>query len=836
MSLLDRCVRSLVLCLAASCALAQHAPPAAGESPWPYAVKVNEQASVLVYPPQLQSWDGGTLTALAAVVAREGSGDTMRQTYGTASLEARTLVDKGTRMVTLDQVRVTRAEFPTAGDAAKAWVDALVKDAAGRHRVIALDRLEAQLRNTAADRSTDRLPLKNEPPVFVFSSVPAILVHIDGPARYGAIDGSSLQRVVNTRVLLLRDAAGRHYLHVFDGWLTTDALNGDWTVLPSESADLARIRRQAEKTQAADLLSGVTHAANGQQDAKETPPSLKTGKLPRIVVATAPTELVVSDGAWSWTPIAGTRLLYVSNTTGNILRDNADQRIYLLVSGRWFRASSERGPWSYVAANALPADFAKIPDDSLKENVLASVAGTPQASEAAIAATVPQTAAVSLSKTRLPELRFDGAAQWAPILGTPLQYAVNTPTPLIQVDGQTYYALDNGVWFVGASASGPWRVATAVPAAIYAIPPSSALHYVTYVRIYGVSGDTVYEGYTAGYQGTYIDPVTGVVVYGTGYVHDPWIGSVWIGAPPTYGYATAVTYTPWTGWFFGFCFGWAWGTATSAWGWGWGPYPYWGPYGWGWGYWWGGAAYGPRGGALAWGPGGWAGYSGPIYQRWGNTATVSRHAGGYNAWTGNRWATHAGIAYNSRTGIVAAGQRGVVGNVYTGHYAAGGRGIATGPGGAVVGHAGGTAGNVYTGNRVNAGKGFVYNPSTGDVTRTGHISGERGSVGHVGDDVYAGHDGNVYRNTGEGWQKHTSDGWQPVNPPGGGAAGEGNRPGQGGAGERHPQLQQLDRDRQSRELGAQRTQQMQRSSQGMQHQFGGGRMGGFHGGGGFRRR
>ena len=56
-----------------------------------------------------------------------------------------------------------------------------------------------------------------------------------------------------------------------------------------------------------------------------------------------------------------------------------------------------------------------------------------------------------------------------------------------------------------------------------------------------------------------------------------------------------------------------------------------------------------------------------------------------------------------------------------------------------------------------------------------------------------------------------------------------------GAGQRNPELQQLDRDRQARQTGAQRTQQVQRSSAGMQHQFGGGRMGGGFRGGGFRR-
>lgn len=858
--LLDR--RALLTLGAASLAapaFAAPAPPAPGSAntPWPFAVKVSETLSLLVYPPQLEHWDGGVLKALAAVVAREGSGDKTRNTYGTVSIEANTLVDKGARRVTLDHVRIAHAEFPTAGNEAQAWVDALQKDTATRTRTVPLDLLESQLHNAEAGRSAEKLPLRNDPPVVVFSRRPALLVSVDGSPHYGAVQGLSLQRVINTRVLLVRDPAGRHYLHVFDGWLTANSLEGEWTVLPRETSDLAALRGMAEKNRAADLLTGTTVATGqGARDSKgsgEKPPSLKTGPVPAIVVATRPTELIVSDGDWSWTPVPGTRLLYVSNTTGNIFRDNGDQQVYLLLSGRWFRSTGDNGPWAYVAANALPEDFAKIPDDSPKENAKASVAGSPQAHEAAIAASVPQTAAVRISQTKMQPLRFDGAAQWSSIPGTPLQYVLNSATPVIRVDSRTFYALENGVWFVATSEQGPWVVATTVPAVIYGIPPASPLHYVTYVRIYGVQGDVVYEGYAAGYQGTYIDPVTGVVVYGTGYVYDPWLGTVWIGYPPTYGYATAVTYTPWTGWFFGFCFGWAWGAATSAWGWGWGPYPYWGPWGWGWGGWWGGVAYGPYGGMAAWGPGGWAGYTGPIYQRWGNTAAVSRYTGGFDAWTGNQWATKSGIAYNSRTGVTAAGQRGVVSNVYTGNFAAGSRGVVTGPGGVVAGGARGVAGNTFTGNTVSGNKGFVYNPNTGNVTKVGGVHGDQGGIGHIGDDVYAGHDGNVYRNTGEGWQKHTDGGWQPVNPGaagsgpapahrlGEGGAGERNpnlvqRPGAGGGGERAPDLgQQLDHDRAGRMAGMDRANRFEGARGGMQRSFGGGRLGGggFHGG--FRR-
>ena len=65
-----------------------------------------------------------------------------------------------------------------------------------------------------------------------------------------------------------------------------------------------------------------------------------------------------------------------------------------------------------------------------------SVAGTPQAREAVIANTIPQTATVKRNEATLVP-RYDGEPQFKPIVGTPLQYAINSPTPVIRV-GRAY--------------------------------------------------------------------------------------------------------------------------------------------------------------------------------------------------------------------------------------------------------------------------------------------------------------------------------------------------------------------------------------------------------------
>jgi hypothetical protein len=79
---------------------------------------------------------------------------------------------------------------------------------------------------------------------------------------------------------------------------------------------------------------------------------------------------------------------------------------------------------------------------------------------------------------------------------------------------------------------------------------TSPLHYVTYVRVYGATPTVVYVGYTPGYLGTIVTP-DGVVVYGTGVVYTPWVGSVWYPPPPTYGTGTAFAWGATTGFVMG---------------------------------------------------------------------------------------------------------------------------------------------------------------------------------------------------------------------------------------------------------------------------------------------
>ena len=156
--------------------------------------------------------------------------------------------------------------------------------------------------------------------------------------------------------------------------------------------------------------------------------------MPRIIVRTHPAELLQTGGMPDFKSISGTSLQYAVNTDSPLFFDSEYREAYLLISGRWFRATSLNGPWDYVPPQDLPADFAKIPPNSPQAIVLASVPGTPQAEAALLAITTPTTATVNRHDAKI-QLEYDGEPQFKSITGTDMSYAVNAKLPVILADG-----------------------------------------------------------------------------------------------------------------------------------------------------------------------------------------------------------------------------------------------------------------------------------------------------------------------------------------------------------------------------------------------------------------
>ncbi|MBY0525786.1 MAG: hypothetical protein K2R98_20505 [Gemmataceae bacterium] len=585
---------------------------------WPRKI-TNDGVTVTVYQPQVEKWEANKIELRAAVsVLDKAAAD---PTFGVIWASARTDVDKEHRLVTLDDFKVTKANFPAAADKNNVYLDLFRKQGPQGTRVVSLDRLEANLAVTRAENKTPTQPVKNEPPQIIVSTKPAILVLIDGKPALRQVEGSTLLRIINTRSLILLDQAnGKYYLHMMDRWMTATAIDGTWTVAVNPPATLAPVLKTFTDNPQVDLMD---HLADDVAD------EFASGTIPVIHVSTVPAELIEVRGTPNLSPIDGTKLLWVSNSSDQLLLDTLSGNYYVLVSGRWFRAKSLKGPWEFAPADKLPADFAKIPEQHPRGDVLTSVSGTPQAQESLIANSVPQTAAISRKEAQFTPL-YDGKPQFQPVDGTKLRYAVNAPTPIIEVTPQQFFAVENGVWFTATSPTGPWTVATSVPAAIYTIPPSSPIYYATQVVVYDSTPEVVYVGYTPGYFGTCVSPQN-VVVYGTGYNFAPWVGAYWFGRPWTYGFGARFSWTA-AGWGCGF------GSAVGR--------PWWGPVGWhaGWG-------------GNAWHDGWRGGYGG----RYSNTHINNVNFGNFNAY--NRWGNNVHVNQNntfapSKTTNITNQQRG----------------------------------------------------------------------------------------------------------------------------------------------------------------------------------
>jgi len=500
------------------------------ENPWPREIPTS-QGTVVIYQPQPEKLEDNTLHGRAALALEINGSEA--PIFGAVWFSARLETDREERTATLTDITVTRTRFPDQDEAKAAQLKALLETEMPKWDIlISLDRLLTSL-DVREQRISAASQISTEPPIIMFMPEPAVLITIDGEPRLKKEENSSLMRVINTPFTVLLDSKNKTYYLNADAetWYTATDIKGEWTVSASVPKEVAAL---APEPDPADV-----------EDPEEIEEGGEPGPPPAIVVATDPTELISSTSEPEYTPISGTNLLYMSNTDSDVLLHLTTQLHYVLLAGRWFAADSLDGPWAYVAGDQLPDDFANIPEDDQMGTVLYAVPGTDLAQEAVINAQIPQTATIDREEASL-DVEYDGDPEFEGIDDTSMEYALNSPTPVIMAE-KAYYAVDDAVWFVASSPAGPWVVATSVPDVIYTIPPTSPVYHVTYVRIYSHTDDVVYVGYLPGYTGTYVYNTT--IVYGTGHYYPYWYRTRYYPRYSTWGFH--VRYNPWGGWSFG---------------------------------------------------------------------------------------------------------------------------------------------------------------------------------------------------------------------------------------------------------------------------------------------
>jgi hypothetical protein len=676
---------------------------------WPHTATGPDGGVATIYQPQVIAWPERQNLDTRIAMALQAPG-AKAPTYGVIDVAFVTQTDLASRTVTLTAPRLTAVNFPTLGADAITRLQGQIINALAAIGVkrVPLDTLLVSLRD-----QTDKpqpVPVKNDPPAIYYSARPASLIVFDGEPVLAPINGTPLSYAVNTNWDVFFDSGARAwYVLNNGGWLVAPDAKGPWKPATKLPPAFAALPSDANFADVKKSIPGRVIAAND---------------APTVFVSTVPAEIIVTMGPPNWQPIPRTTLRYAANSDAAVFRDDASGRIYFLVSGRWFSAASVDGPWTY-ATESLPADFARIPPDSPRGFVLVSVPGTPQAQEALIQAQVPQQATLSRASAKV-EIVYAGPPKFEPIPTTQLMYAVNTSFDVIRV-GDVYYACVQGAWFTAPTPNGPWVLAATIPAAIYAIPPSSPLYRVTYVKVYAETPEVVTYGYTAGYTMGYVS--AGVVVYGTGWYYPPVIypGPIPIYYPYPYSYAGATYYN----------------SATGAWA-------------------RGGAIYGPYGGVAkagtAYNPntGAWA-HGGAVYGPNGGAGafsaynpTTGSYAHGSAVW-GPDGASGNASWYNARTGV--SGTTNQNSNAY-GRW-----------GSSTINTQNQT---IHTQSQSNA-QGSAGSFSSSSGAKGGAVSGAggntAGAVKTSGGDVYAGADGNVYKKTDSGWEKYDNGSWNQVQKP-----------------------------------------------------------------------
>ncbi len=638
---------------------------------------------------------------------------------------------------------------------------------------------------------------------------------------------------------------------------------------PATTAQMDQLMKTFLNPQATMTISLDRLVASVQKTKTPPPTASLNDDPPAIFISFKPAILLLVNGAPTTAPIANSNIEFVVNANWPLFVEKGKSTYYLFDSKGWLTGASLQGPWA--PAGKLPKDMDKVPQNQNFTTLKAFIPPPPGST-----ASYPM---VYYSSTPAEILVFGGQPQWTAIPGTQLSYASNTGSPVFKyAPTGAYYYLTSGRWFTSTTPiMGPWTFATySLPADFAKIPPGSPagsvlasvpgtpeaedavliaqipttatvkpsaanevkVTYVGQPQFEPITGTTMFYAVNTPYkviqvgdqyylcnQGVWFvsfsaqgpwqlaQTVPQVIytippsspVYNVTYVTQVPASNGEVTASYTAGYmgafimgatvgaivacGTGYYYPPYVygGFYYPYAATYGYHTYYS---------PYTGAYGWG------GAAYGPYGSAH-WG----AGYN-PTTGTYARGASVSTPYGSRGA----------AQAYNPYTGAYAATRQG------SNAYGSWGQSVYSKNGEtAYTQHASNAYGTEASARTSTGGE------AAGVSTAHGTTAAGKTSSG----DMYAAHDGNVYKNTGSGWQSYNNGSWNNVQKPTTSSAQSYAQPHPAGDSGYKPSSGSswgdLNQQAQDRERGAQQTQNFSQD----QHSWGSGWGGGNRSAGGW---
>ncbi|MEJ2049545.1 MAG: hypothetical protein P8Y60_06845 [Calditrichota bacterium] len=170
---------------------------------------------------------------------------------------------------------------------------------------------------------------------------------------------------------------------------------------------------------------------------------------PEIIFATSPTVLVMIDGNPRLSSIEKTDLDYVINTPYSIFYDKKTGDYYLKGGEIWYRSADVLGKWENIdsPSSAVISLIKQTDQDNPPEPL-------PEVNDS-----LPTVVPDIMVRTHPAELiQTDGEPVYSPIEGTALLYLQNSENDVIMdIQSQKYYVLLAGRWYASPSLSaGPW--------------------------------------------------------------------------------------------------------------------------------------------------------------------------------------------------------------------------------------------------------------------------------------------------------------------------------------------------------------------------------------------
>ena len=319
---------------------------------WPRIYDLPSGGTILVYQPQVASWDNQRhLVAYSAVSQRAKGGE--KPAIGTIKIEADTQVSLPERLVSFQKMKIVEANFQTLQkDQIREITTEIDKAIPDDERVIALDRVLANLdKSQVIPKNVEGV--KADPPTIFFSTTPAVIMNLDGEPIWSPIKENDLKFAVNTNWDLFQHApTSTLYLRNNDTWLKATDVKGTWSPAGTLPDSFKKLPAEDNWKDVKANLPGKAVAATA---------------VPKVFVSLQPAELILLTGPPAYRPVQGTGLQWVSNTESDVFRMGTTGAVYYLVAGRWFTAADFTGPWTF----ATPTLAGRLQEDSARARALA---------------------------------------------------------------------------------------------------------------------------------------------------------------------------------------------------------------------------------------------------------------------------------------------------------------------------------------------------------------------------------------------------------------------------------------------------------------------------------